>query len=134
LLGESDAITAEEKRGYEIFRDVGCASCHQGMNVGGNLFQRFGVASNFFVDRGNPQPRDLGRYNVTGDEADKFKFKVPTLRNVAKTGPYFHDGSVATLDQAVRIMAQYQLGVQIQAEDVRLIVAFLHTLEAAPKE
>jgi len=134
LEGDLDAITAEEVRGYELFLEIGCASCHQGMNVGGNLFQRFGVASNFFEDRGDMKSGDLGRFNVTGEDSDRFRFKVPSLRNASKTAPYFHDGSVATLEQAVRIMAQYQLGIQIDSEDTRLIAAFIRTLEATHDE
>jgi cytochrome c peroxidase len=134
LQGETDAITADEKRGYELFLEVGCITCHQGVNVGGNLFQRFGIASNFFEDRGTITESDLGRYNVTKRESDTFKFRVPSLRNVSRTAPYFHDGSVQTLEQAIVIMALYQLGAQIDDEEVRLIAAFLGTLDGTEEE
>lgn len=128
LRGEGDAINKEEKRGYQLFKDYGCIACHQGMNIGGNMFQIFGVAKNYFENRGNITKADLGRFNVTGLEEDRHRFRVPSLRNVALTAPYFHDGSRATLDQAVRVMAEYQLGRTLSDEDVVLIVAFLNTL------
>ncbi len=129
LGGEKDALTPVEKEGYELFLEVGCITCHQGVNVGGNLHQRFGQASNFFVDRGGATVSDLGRYNVTNESTDAFKFKVPTLRNVARTAPYFHDGSVPTLEQAVRIMAKYQLGDDLEESEIEKIAAFLRTLD-----
>ncbi len=128
LRGENDAISTEEKRGYQLFKEYGCIACHQGMNIGGNMFQLFGVAKNYFENRGNITKADLGRFNVTGQEDDRHRFRVPSLRNVALTAPYFHDGSSTTLDQAVRIMAEYQLGRGISDEDAALIVAFLNTL------
>ncbi|MEM7307893.1 MAG: cytochrome-c peroxidase [Planctomycetota bacterium] len=128
LIGHVDAITQEAREGYQLFLDVGCISCHQGVNVGGNLFQRFGIASNFFEDRGAIKESDLGRYNLTQRDQDAFKFRVPSLRNVARTAPYFHDGSVPTLAGAVRIMAKYQLGASLDDGEVDKIVAFLETL------
>ncbi len=128
LRGEEDAITAEEKAGHALFVSLGCISCHQGMNVGGNLYQRFGIMGDYFADRGNVTPADQGRYNVTHREADRFTFKVPGLRNVALTAPYFHDGSVKTLHKAVMVMARYQLGAELSAHDIELVVRFLHTL------
>lgn len=128
LRGETGILSADEREGYARFKNLGCASCHQGVNVGGNLFQRFGVMGDYFADRGTLTESDLGRYNVTGAEEDRHVFKVPGLRNVALTAPYFHDASVHTLDEAVDIMARYQLGRSISDEDRRLIVAFLHTL------
>lgn len=128
LRGDPSAVTAEELEGYARFKNLGCASCHQGINVGGNLFQRFGLVGDYFADRGGTVPADLGRFNVTGREADRHVFKVPGLRNVALTAPYFHDGSVDTLDEAVAVMGRYQLGRALNDEDRRLIVAFLHTL------
>lgn len=92
------------------------------------MYQKFGVAGDYFADRGNITKADLGRFNVTGMERDRFKFKVPSLRNVAVTPPYFHDGSAATLVDAVNIMAKYQLGRSLSVEDRDLIVAFLFTL------
>ncbi|MDR3055981.1 MAG: cytochrome-c peroxidase [Zoogloeaceae bacterium] len=129
LLGEADAITAQELEGYRVFRRHGCVACHQGENVGGNLFQRFGVMQDYFagrkVDDNDP---DLGRFRVTKREEDRFVFKVPSLRNVALTPPYFHDASAATLEEAVTKMGRYQLGVDLPPEDIQSIVRFLHTL------
>ena len=128
LRGETDAISENEKTGYRLFKDYGCIACHQGMNIGGNMFQIFGVAKNYFENRGNITRADLGRFNVTGRKEDKYRFRVPSLRNVALTAPYFHDGSRNTLEQAVHIMAEYQLGRTIPDTDVALIVNFLNTL------
>lgn len=128
LRGDSSALDADEREGYARFKRLGCASCHQGINVGGNLFQRFGLLGDYFADRGDITDADLGRFSVTGDEADRHVFKVPGLRNVALTAPYFHDAGAETLEDAVLIMGQYQLGRRLSSEDVRLLVAFLHTL------
>ncbi len=128
LEGDQNAITADELEGYRIFKSVGCSSCHQGMNVGGNLFQEFGVMGDYFKNRGNPTEADNGRFNVTRDKADMHVFKVPSLRNVALTSPYFHDGSVKYLDQAVIVMSKYQLGKQLSEDEVRLVVLFLESL------
>ncbi len=128
LLGKESAITNEELEGYRLFKSLGCTSCHQGVNVGGNLFQKFGVMGDYFTDRGDIAKADYGRYNITGEERDRFVFRVPSLRNVALTAPYFHDGSAKTLSNAVRVMAQYQLGRTVSDEDVSKIVAFLGTL------
>jgi cytochrome c peroxidase len=128
LRGEREALSANEIKGYQLFKDLGCISCHQGMNAGGNMFQPFGVMANYFAERGNVTKADLGRFNVTGQPEDRHKFKVPGLRNVELTAPYFHDGSAATLEDAVRMMARYQLGQPIKAEQVDAIVAFLKTL------
>lgn len=128
LRGEASALTADELKGYRLFRSYGCISCHQGVNVGGNLFERLGIMRDFFKERGTVAPAELGRFAVTGKPEDRHVFKVPSLRNVAVTGPYFHNGSVPTLEQAVRIMGTYQLGVSIPQDDVTLIVKFLHTL------
>ena len=128
LRGEEGALSAEAQRGWRLFRDRGCAACHQGANVGGNLFQTFGVLGNYFADRGHDDTSDQGRYNVTHEERDRHVFKVPGLRNVAATAPYFHDGSAATLPDAVRTMARYQLGIELAGEEVDAIVAFLGSL------
>lgn len=128
LRGDSEAITESEKEGYRQFKASGCVSCHQGMNVGGNMFQTIGIMADYFGDRGDIIAEDPGRFNVTGDEGDRHLFKVPSLRNVALTAPYFHDGSVPTLEGAVAIMAKYQLGRQLSSKDIDLIVKFLHTL------
>src|SRR6185436_12435902 len=92
LGGDETSLSAEAKAGYETFKAVGCIACHQGVNVGGNMFQRFGVLGDYFADRGQVTDADFGRFNVTRDEADRFVFRVPSLRNVEKTSPYFHDG------------------------------------------
>lgn len=128
LAGASDAISAEARHGYELFTGYGCSSCHQGRGVGGNMFQKLGVMADYFADRGHETAADLGRFNVTHEESDRHVFKVPSLRNVAATAPYLHDGSVATLDEAVRVMARYQLGRELEPGDVSALVAFLTSL------
>lgn len=127
LRGNTDALTDAEKEGYEMFKTYGCITCHQGMNLGGNLFQKFGILGNYFVDRGQINPADLGRFNVTGDPQDLYVFRVPSLRNVTLTAPYLHDGSAGTLEEAIVIMAQYQLR-PISSDHIQLIVQFLETL------
>lgn len=128
LRGDASVFSAQEKQGYDSFMELGCSSCHQGRNVGGNMYQRFGVMGSYFEDRGNLTDADLGRYNVTGREKDKFVFRVPSLRNIEKTAPYFHDGSVESLESVVGIMAEYQLGRPVSDNQVSSIVAFLRTL------
>ncbi|MGS0740391.1 cytochrome-c peroxidase [Glaciimonas sp. GG7] len=132
LRGDPKAITAAEKVGYEKFKKYGCVACHQGVNVGGNMFQKFGVMGDYFKGRGNELEADMGRYRVTMDENDRHVFKVPSLRNVALTAPYFHDGSAKTLDAAVDIMFKYQLGRIGSKEDKESIILFLNTLTGAP--
>lgn len=134
IKGETTALSAEELEGYRLFKSFGCTSCHQGANVGGNLYQKFGVMGDYFADRGDITKPDFGRFNVTNDEKDRFVFRVPSLRNVALTSPYFHDGSAATLPDAVRVMARYQLGRTIREEDIARIVAFLSTLTGELKQ
>jgi len=121
LKGEKDAITAEEKRGYRLFSSKGCILCHNGVNVGGNFYNKFGI----FKDANSSA---LGRYNVTKREEDKFVFKVPSLRNVALTAPYMHDGRTASLKEAIEIMSEHQLGRYITEEEVRKIALFLKSL------
>ena len=129
LKGNESAISIDEKKGYELFKDYGCVACHQGVGVGGNMFQKFGVMGNYFVDRKRPiEQVDLGRFNLTHKEEDKHVFKVPSLRLVTQTAPYFHDGSVQSLDEAIKIMGKYQLGREIPEQDILLIKAFLSTL------
>jgi cytochrome c peroxidase len=128
LRGERDAIDADEARGYQLFKGYGCAACHQGVNVGGNLFQKFGIFHDPFAERGGARAADLGRYSITGREDDRYVFRVPSLRNVAVTAPYFHDGSAASLAEAVEIMARNQLGRELPAQDNASIVKFLRTL------
>ena len=128
LRGDANAISAPEKAGYAKFKQYGCVACHQGVNVGGNMFQKFGVMGNYLEKRGNPTQADLGRYLVTKVESDKYVFKVPSLRNVALTAPYFHDASAKTLEDAVDVMFRYQLGRVASKEDKESIVKFLGTL------
>lgn len=127
LRGDTSALDDLALTGYQRFRDLGCISCHQGALLGGNMFQKFGVLGDYFAGR-TPTTADLGRYNVTGREEDRHVFKVPGLRNVALTAPYFHDGSATTLESAVDIMGRYQLGRDLAQDDVKAIVAFLHSL------
>jgi cytochrome c peroxidase len=128
LAGDSGALTPAALEGFELFQRLGCVSCHQGRNLGGNMYQRFGVMGDYFSDRGRVTEADFGRYNVTGREQDRYRFKVPTLRNVAVTAPYFHDGSTSTLNAAVAIMLRYQLGRPVREEEVAKLVAFLESL------
>jgi len=121
LRGDKDAITKDEKEGYMIFKSKGCIACHHGVNVGGNLYNKFGVMKDAHSKR-------LGRYEVTKKESDKYYFKVPTLRNIELTAPYLHDGRFNTLDEVVKFMAHYQLGRIITQEEVDKVVAFLRTL------
>jgi len=134
LRGERDAIGADAREGYNRFKAYGCASCHQGVNVGGNMFQRFGIMGDYFADRDGAASPDPGRFLVTGKEEDLYVFKVPSLRNVALTAPYFHDGSVERLEDAIEIMGRYQLGRRLTEEDIRLIAAFLTTLTGTLSE
>lgn len=128
LKGDKTAITENELLGYSKFKTYGCVACHQGVNVGGNMFQKFGVMGDYFDGADAPNEMDLGRFNVTGREADKHVFKVPSLRNIALTAPYFHNGTVATLPEAVDVMFKFQLGRPAPVEDKALIVAFLQSL------
>lgn len=128
LRGNDAALTPDEKEGYRKFKAYGCASCHQGMNVGGNMFETLGAMADYFGARGHVTKADLGRFNVTGREEDRYVFKVPSLRNVALTAPYFHDGSMARLEDAVTAMGKYQLGEALPETDVNQIVQFLKTL------
>jgi cytochrome c peroxidase len=128
LQGDKKALTASEQEGYRLFKGYGCISCHQGMNVGGNLFQPFGVIGNYFTDRGQISTVDLGRFNITQKEADRYVFRVPSLRNVALTAPYFHDGSAKTLEQAIAVMVKYQLGRPLEKQQIERIAQFLRTL------
>jgi cytochrome c peroxidase len=134
LQGDPEALDASEQEGYRLFKAYGCSSCHQGAMVGGNLYQKLGVMRDFFGERPTLTEADLGRYAITGDEQDRNVFRVPSLRNVALTAPYFHDGSARTLETAVGVMGSYQLGRRLSADDVRHIVRFLNTLTGEPPE
>jgi len=128
LRGETAALTSEQLDGYRLFKSYGCVACHQGVNVGGNLFQKFGVFQEFVTTSASGDDTDSGRHSVTRVERDRGVFRVPSLRNVALTGPYFHDGSMPTLEGAVATMARVQLGRSLTQDDIRLIVCFLQTL------
>ncbi len=123
LLGDANALTADEQAGYKLFKESGCVGCHNGAAVGGNSFQKMGVIEPYQTS--NPAE---GVFGVTGKDADRFRFKVPTLRNVALTYPYFHDGGAATLSEAVETMGRLQLGKTFTPEQNALIVAFLKSL------
>jgi cytochrome c peroxidase len=128
LRGQRDAINADELRGYQLFKSNGCVACHQGINIGGNLLQRFGIFAVPEPLGAAPGESDPGRIRITKDPLDQGVFRVPSLRNVALTAPYFHDGRARTLEEAVNLMARVQLGRTLSAQDIRLIVAFLRTL------
>lgn len=122
LNGDENAISNQAKRGWEAFKSNGCIACHQGQNVGGTMYQKIGIFEPY------PNQENLGRYEITKIESDKMVFKVPSLRNVAKTAPYYHDGSIPTLDACVQFMAYYQLGRFLDQQTVDDIVAFLESL------
>jgi cytochrome c peroxidase len=122
MAGDENALTGEEKAGHEEFVKNGCTSCHNGIYVGGAMFQQLGAKHPW------PTETDLGRLQVTKNAADRMRFKVPSLRNVEKTGPYFHDGTQATLEDAVRTMGFYQLDKKLDDRQVNQIVAWLKTL------
>lgn len=123
LLGKQDAISANAKAGYQLFKDKGCVSCHNGPAVGGTMYMKMGLIKPFHTN--NPAE---GRKGVTGKEADKYVFKVPTLRNIELTYPYFHDGSVWTLEEAVNTMADIQLGQKMSDKEIKEMLAFLVSL------
>ncbi|HEX5785051.1 cytochrome-c peroxidase [Hydrogenophaga soli] len=124
LLGKKDALNGQELAGYKLFNESGCVSCHNGVAVGGNSFQKMGVVEPY---KGNKQGVE-GRSAVSGKEIDRFSFKVPTLRNVEMTYPYFHDGATNTLPEAVDVMGRLQLGKKFTKDENDKIVAFLKTL------
>jgi cytochrome c peroxidase len=121
LLGDENAISEDTKDGYKLFKDKGCIACHHGVNVGGNLYNKFGVMQSVDSKR-------LGRYEVTGKEQDKYYFKVPSLRNIDKTAPYFHDGRYDNLKDVVKFMSRYQLGRKLSEKEIDHIVLFLKSL------
>lgn len=121
LRGDKKALSKDAIQGYELFKNKGCISCHQGVNIGGNMYNKFGI----FHDVNG---KDLGRYDVTHRERDKYTFKVPSLRNVALTAPYFHDGRTQSLRAAVVLMSEYQLGRHITPKEIDKIVVFLNSL------
>ena len=129
LGGDTQALTERERFGYDLFKYYGCSSCHQGRNVGGNLYQRLGLVNEYFAQRAEPiTPADWGRYNVTGAEEDRHVFKVPSLRMAAHTAPYLHDGTVPTLRDAVDVMFRFQVGRDAPDDHKDAIVAFIRSL------
>ncbi|HXJ07104.1 MAG TPA: cytochrome c peroxidase [Candidatus Acidoferrum sp.] len=122
LDGEQSALTDAEKSGFNTFAAIGCQWCHYGPYVGGSVYQKLGVVKPW------PNQTDQGRYQVTKEETDKMVFKVPSLRNIKETGPYFHDGSVPTLDQAIRNMAVHQRGVTLNDAQVKSIETWMDSL------
>jgi cytochrome c peroxidase len=127
LKGDEKALTDAEKHGLNLFVTTGCTVCHNGMGVGGHLYQKLGLVKEW-------PTKDLGRFAATKNEADKYFFKVPSLRNITETAPYLHDGSIASLEEMVAKMAEYQLGRTISAEDTKAIVTFLGSLKGRVDE
>lgn len=121
LKGDETALTDAEKHGLNLFMTTGCTTCHSGMGVGGHLYQKLGLVKEWPTE-------DLGRYEVTKNEFEKYFFKVPSLRNITETAPYLHDGSVETLEEITAKMAEYQLGRELSSEEVSSIVTFLGSL------
>ena len=122
LKGDKAALTAEQKAGLKTFVEVGCTACHNGPYLGGTMYQKLGLVKPY------PDTSDLGRYKVTKQDSDKMMFKTPGLRNVAKTAPYFHNGKVATLEEAIKQMGEYQLGRQLTDDQVKSMVAWMDAL------
>jgi cytochrome c peroxidase len=127
LKGDMNALTTDEKRGLRTFLDIGCKNCHNGVGVGGGQFQRFGLFMDFRTFTGSSK-KDEGRKNLTGQSSDKDIFKVPSLRNITQTYPYFHDGKVDDLTKAIRIMGKVQLNKDLRENEVNDIILFLNTL------
>ena len=123
LEGDVNALSDEEKKGLRVYLDAGCAACHAGKGLGGNSYQKLGVYRDW-----PDQQKDPGRFTLTREARDRMYFKVPLLRNVDRTGPWFHDGQVQTIQEAVRLMGEYQTGRKLSDADVNLIVSFLHSL------
>lgn len=133
LKGDAQALSAEEQEGYALFKEYNCATCHAGVNMGGLSYELMGRRADYFKDRemnakSGLTDADNGRWAQTKVERDRYRFKTPTLRNVALTWPYYHDGSVQTLDEAVDMMARYQTGREMKPEEVKKVVGFLETL------
>lgn len=129
LQGDVKSLSVSERKGLKLFVDRGCVACHSGVAVGGNTYHKFGLAKPY------ANAKDLGRYELTKKEADKFVFKVPSLRNISRTYPYFHDGAVWSLSSAVVIMGETQLGIQLSDQETKEIVSFLESLrgDISPK-
>lgn len=129
LKGDAQALTAEQVKGYELFKENRCDTCHVGKNLGGQSFDLMGLKGDYFADRGTEiTEADIGRFNVSKYERDRYRFKTPTLRNIEQTAPYLHDGSIADLDGVVKMMLKYQVGKSLPDQDVKAIVEFLKSL------
>lgn len=129
LKGDVNALTADEKEGYELFKENKCATCHTGINIGGQSYEYMGIKKDYFVQRGTGlTDGDQGRFAVTKNKWDMHKFKTPTLRNVAITQPYFHDGSIETLKEVVVIMNQFQANKTLSSQETTKIISFLNSL------
>lgn len=129
LKGDLEAMSANEIRGYELFKKYNCATCHAGENMGGLSFELMGLRADYFADRGTELTiEDNGRFKETALERDRHRFKVPGLRNIELTAPYFHDGTMKTLEEAVEAMAKYESGVTLTDEETSLIVDFMRAL------
>ena len=130
LKGDEQALTAEQVEGYALFKDYKCATCHAGVNMGGLSYEMMGQRADYFKDRemnakSGLTDADNGRWAQTGVERDRYRFKTPSLRNIALTWPYYHDGSVATLEKAIEMMAQYQVGRSMSAAEIAKVKVFL---------
>ena len=133
MKGDEAALKATEKKGLAAFMDAGCTACHFGPVLGGQIYQKFGIVEPYWKYTGS-DPVDEGRFAVTKNDADKYFFKVPPLRNVAETPPYFHDGSADTTAEAVSIMGRIQLGKELSQDRVGDIAAFFSSLTGAIPE
>jgi cytochrome c peroxidase len=124
LKGETEALSSKEKAGLDRFMDTGCIECHNSYTVGGRMLQKLGIYHPY------ENKSDTGRYKITGQKEDRFVFKVCMLRNVTLTAPYFHDGRISALSEAVRLMAWMQLDIELSPREIDEIIRFLHTIEA----
>lgn len=128
LAGDQTALSEEEKEGFELFKSHDCATCHAGPGLGGISYATLGMVKDYFNQRGNISPADYGRFNVTHNQLHKFRFKIPILRNVALTHPYLHDGSAATLEDAVSVMSEYQVDKHLTKDEIKKVATFLRSL------
>ena len=129
LEGDRDALTAQEQKGLEAFMTVGCTTCHSGVALGGQMFQKFGLYGDYWIET-KSEKVDKGLADLSKKETENYFFKVPGLRNIAHTGPYFHDGSVQDLKEAVRIMASLQTNIKLSQEQIEDITVFLGSLSS----
>lgn len=127
LKGKKDALSKNELEGLDFFKNRGCVSCHNGVNIGGNMFQKIGTLKEY-------KSGNLGRYNITKEEDDKYVFKVPSLRNIDLTSPYLHSGEIDSLEETVELMYLHQLGLEVNKNEIKRIVVFLKTLTGKKPE